>query len=236
MNDPGEPWIIEAQDIHKSYLKASKVVRVLTGASLKVRRGEMLGLVGASGAGKSTFLHILGGLDHPQSGRVLFEGTNIFDQGERFLDGFRNRRIGFVFQLFNLLGDFTALENTLLPALIARRNPKTAREEAEALLVRVGLKDRMQHKPGELSGGECQRVALARSLINRPALLLADEPTGNLDAHSSEALMQLIRELNQEYGQTFVIVTHSKKIAERLDRILELAEGIVQPARGDLVL
>jgi len=228
--------LISAVGLDKSYNSKTKAVEVLAGANLEVHSGEILGIVGASGSGKSTLLHILGGLDRPQAGNVLFKGQNIFAQGNNFLEQYRNRHIGFVFQLFNLLPDFTALENAMFPGLIANRDKKSVQEKAEELLGLLGLKDRMNHKPGELSGGETQRVALARSLVNQPELLLADEPTGNLDARASEDFMDLARKLNEETNQTFVIVTHSAKLARSLDRVLQLADGKVEPIGKELIL
>jgi len=228
--------LIQAEGVHKSYRTARETLHVLDNADLEVKEGELLGIVGASGVGKSTLLHVLGGLDKPDRGRVLFRGTDIYTQGNAFLDRFRNRKIGFVFQFFNLLPDFTALENAMFPALIGDQDKGRAKERALALLERMGLKDRLTHRPGELSGGESQRVALARSLINQPDLLLADEPTGNLDARSGDALLDLIQELNQTVGQTFVIVTHSQRIASRMDRVLELVGGKVRPIDKELVL
>ena len=228
--------LISAVDLDKSYNSKTKAVEVLSGANLEVRSGEILGIVGASGSGKSTLLHILGGLDRPEGGNVLFKGQNIFTQGNNFLEQYRNRHIGFVFQLFNLLPDFTALENAMFPGLIAKRDKKMVQEKAEELLGLLGLKDRLNHKPGELSGGETQRVALARSLVNQPELLLADEPTGNLDARASEHFMDLARKLNEEMNQTFVIVTHSAKLARSLDRVLQLADGKVGPIGKELIL
>ncbi len=228
--------LIRGIGVHKSYKTSRETLHVLKDADLAVEKGEVLGIVGASGVGKSTLLHVLGGLDRPDAGQVLFRGTDIYTQGNAFLDRFRNRKIGFVFQFFNLLPDFTALENAMFPALIGNMDKKQAKERALALLERMGLKDRLTHKPGELSGGESQRVALARSLINQPDLLLADEPTGNLDARAGDALLDLIRELNETYGQTFVIVTHSQRIASRMDRVLELVGGKVQPIDKELIL
>jgi lipoprotein-releasing system ATP-binding protein len=228
--------LISAVGLDKSYDSKTKAVEVLAGANLEVHSGEILGIVGASGSGKSTLLHILGGLDRPQAGDVLFKGQNIFAQGNNFLEQYRNRHIGFVFQLFNLLPDFTALENAMFPGLIANRDKKSVQEKAEELLALLGLKDRLHHKPGELSGGETQRVALARSLVNQPELLLADEPTGNLDARASEDFMDLARKLNEETNQTFVIVTHSAKLARSLDRVLQLADGKVEPIGKELIL
>jgi lipoprotein-releasing system ATP-binding protein len=228
--------LLSAVKLDKSYNSTTKAVEVLAGASLEVHSGEILGIVGASGSGKSTLLHILGGLDRPEAGTVLFNGRNIFTQGNNFLEQYRNRHVGFVFQLFNLLPDFTALENAMFPGLIANRNKKSVQEKAEELLGLLGLKDRLHHKPGELSGGETQRVALARSLVNQPELLLADEPTGNLDSRASEHFMDLARKLNEEINQTFVIVTHSAKIARSLDRVLQLADGQVKPIGKELIL
>ena len=165
-----------------------------------------------------------------------FKGENIYLRGNSFLDKFRNIHIGFVFQFFNLLPDFTALENTMFPALIQNENKSVAKERAEYLLDEVGLKNRMSHKPGELSGGESQRVALARGLMNQPDMLLADEPTGNLDAYASDQLIELIRKLNKELNQTFVLVTHSQRVAGQLDRVLELVDGKVNPINQNLLI
>jgi lipoprotein-releasing system ATP-binding protein len=228
--------LLYAVGLGKSYNTKTKEVRVLTEASLEVHSGEILGIVGASGSGKSTLLHILGGLDRPQGGNVFFKGENIFQQKNGFLEQFRNRHIGFVFQTFNLLPDFTALENAMFPGLIANHDKILVQEKAEELLGLLGLKDRLRHKPGELSGGETQRVALARSLVNQPELVLADEPTGNLDSRASQDFMDLARKLNEEMNQTFVIVTHSAKIARSLDRVLQLADGQVNPIGKDLIL
>lgn len=228
--------LLSAVGLEKSYNSKTKAVQVLQGANLEVHSGEILGIVGASGSGKSTLLHILGGLDRPVAGEVFFKGQSIFQQKNGFLEEFRNRYIGFVFQTFNLLPDFTALENAMFPGLIANRNKKSVQEKAEELLGLLGLKDRLHHKPGELSGGETQRVALARSLVNQPEVILADEPTGNLDSRASGQFMDLARKLNEEINQTFVIVTHSAKIARSLDRVLQLADGQVTTIGKDLIL
>jgi lipoprotein-releasing system ATP-binding protein len=228
--------LLSAVGLDKSYNSKSKAVEVLAGASLEVHSGEFLGIVGASGSGKSTLLHILGGLDRPVAGNVFFKGQNIFQQKNGFLEEFRNQHVGFVFQTFNLMSDFTALENAMFPGLIANRNKKSVQEKAEELLGLLGLKDRLHHKPGELSGGETQRVALARSLANQPEVVLADEPTGNLDSRASEDFMDLARKLNEEMNQTFVIVTHSAKLARSLDRVLQLADGKVEPIGKELIL
>ena len=186
--------------------------------------------------GKSTLLHVLGGLDKPAKGQVLFKEENIYKQGNSFLEKFRNIHIGFVFQFFNLLPDFTAIENAMFPALIQNKKVSIAKERAEYLLCEVGMKDRMNHTPGELSGGESQRIALARGLMNQPDLLLADEPTGNLDTYASDQLIDLIRRLNKEFNQTFVLVTHSQRVAGQLDRVLELIDGNVNSINQSLVI
>ena len=232
MNDsnikkPIIPCLLEAINLHKSYRSSNQDLNVLSGTALKLNTGEMLGIVGASGVGKSTLLHILGGLDRPETGKVLFCGEDIFSKENRDMEKFRNQKVGFVFQFFNLLSDFNAVENTMFPALIARVHQKIAREKAEQLLIQVGLKDRLYHKPGELSGGESQRVALARALINKPDLLLADEPTGNLDRKSSESLIELLQTFNYEFQQTVVIVTHSQQIASKMDKVMRLTDGVV---------
>ncbi len=230
------PCLLDAVDLHKSYKTSKQVLNVLSGTHLKLNTGEMLGVIGASGVGKSTLLHVLGGLDRPESGKVLFRGEDIFAKGNGYLDKFRNQSVGFVFQFFNLLSDFTALENAMFPALIARVDEKEARDRAEQLLVQKGLKDRLLHKPSELSGGESQRVALARGLINKPDLLLADEPTGNLDKKASDSLIELIQSLNSEHQQTVVIVTHSQRIASKMDRVMELTGGLINPVEKSLII
>jgi lipoprotein-releasing system ATP-binding protein len=223
------PYLLEAIDLYKNYKTAEQVLHILSGASLKLKAGEMLGIIGASGVGKSTLLHVLGGLDLPESGQVLFHGEDICSKENTYLENFRNQRVGFVFQFFNLLSDFTALENAMFPALISRVDKREARELAEELLVQVGLKDRLNHKPSQLSGGESQRVALARSFINKPDLILADEPTGNLDQKASDSLIELIQSLNHKLQQTVVIVTHSQRVASKMNRIVELVDGVINP-------
>ena len=239
MNDAdkmNEACLIEARGVDKSYTTKHEIIHVLSETYLKVFPGEVLGIVGASGVGKSTLLHVLGGLDKPAKGQVLFKEKNIYKQGDSFLEKFRNINIGFVFQFFNLLPDFTALENVMFPALIQNKKVSIAKERAEYLLCEVGMKDRMNHAPGELSGGEGQRVALARGLMNQPDLLLADEPTGNLDTFASDQLIELIRRLNKEFNQTFVLVTHSQRVAGQLDRVLELIDGNVNSVNQSLVI
>ena len=223
------PYLLEAIDLYKNYKTAEQVLHILSGASLKLKAGEMLGIIGASGVGKSTLLHVLGGLDLPETGQVLFHGEDICSKENTYLENFRNQRVGFVFQFFNLLSDFTALENAMFPALISRVDKREARELAEELLVQVGLKDRLNHKPSQLSGGESQRVALARSFINKPDFILADEPTGNLDQKASDSLIELIQSLNHKLQQTVVIVTHSQRVASKMNRIVELVDGVINP-------
>ena len=228
--------LIETVAVDKSYATKRETIHVLKEAHLQIFAGEVLGIVGASGVGKSTLLHVLGGLDQPANGKVIFKGKDIYHQGNSFLEKFRNVHVGFVFQFFNLLPDFTALENAMFPALIQNKPESIAKERAEYLLCEVGMKDRISHKPGELSGGESQRVALARGLMNQPDLLLADEPTGNLDTYASDQLIELIRKLNEEFNQTFVLVTHSQRVAGQLDRVLELVGRKLNPTEQNLVI
>ncbi|QPJ66643.1 MAG: ABC transporter ATP-binding protein [Candidatus Nitrohelix vancouverensis] len=228
--------LLAAEGICKTFKTPRDELHVLQGMELQVARGEMLGIVGASGVGKSTLLHILGGLDRPDAGRILFMGKSIFQQKNGYLENFRNRHVGFVFQMFNLLGDFSALENVMFPALIGGESKSIAQGKAERLLEGMGLKDRMQHKPGELSGGETQRVALARGLINEPDLTLADEPTGNLDAKAGAAFMELIQKLNADLNHTFIFVTHSQKLASQMDRVLQLTDGKLKPLDENITL
>jgi lipoprotein-releasing system ATP-binding protein len=217
--------MIIVKDLHKSFPMGEQTLTVLRGIDLTIERGELIAVVGASGAGKSTLLHILGLLDRPSKGTVCFEGQDLFQLSEAAQAEFRNRRIGFVFQFHHLLPEFTALENACMPALIQRREAEEVRQEAIALLKDVGLGPRLQHKPGELSGGEQQRVAVARALLQKPDLVLADEPTGNLDTHTGDALFALMRELNKARGTTFVIVTHNDKLSAQADRILHMQDG-----------
>ena len=222
--------MIEAVNLTKSFKMAGLELTVLKGINLMIARGEILAIVGASGAGKSTLLHILGTLDRPTSGTVLFEGQDLFQLSDQKQAEFRNCRIGFVFQFHHLLPEFTALENVCLPAYIQNRPASDVKAEATSLLKDVGLDHRMNHKPGELSGGEQQRVAVARALIQQPNLVLADEPTGNLDTHTGDALFNLMRTLNRARGISFVIVTHNEKLSAQADRIIHMEDGqIVQP-------
>jgi lipoprotein-releasing system ATP-binding protein len=217
--------MITVINLEKSFSMGAYTLPVLKGINLAIVRGEMIAIVGASGAGKSTLLHMLGTLDRPTSGSVLFDGQDVFALSEDAQAEFRNKRIGFVFQFHHLLPEFTALENTFLPALIQNRQEDDAKKEAVQLLTDVGLGERLHHKPGELSGGEQQRVAVARALMQRPDLVLADEPTGNLDTHTGEALFGLLRKLNKARGTTFVIVTHNDKLSAQADRIIRMEDG-----------
>jgi lipoprotein-releasing system ATP-binding protein len=217
--------MITVVNLEKSFSMGAYTLPVLKGINLDIARGEMIAIVGASGAGKSTLLHMLGTLDRPTSGSVLFDGQDVFALSEDAQAEFRNKRIGFVFQFHHLLPEFTALENTFLPALIQNRPSDDAQKEAVQLLTDVGLGERLHHKPGELSGGEQQRVAVARALMQRPDLVLADEPTGNLDTHTGEALFELLRKLNKTRGTTFVIVTHNDKLSSQADRIIRMEDG-----------
>ncbi|MBI2493217.1 MAG: ABC transporter ATP-binding protein [Candidatus Rokubacteria bacterium] len=229
----GEPLLV-AEELEKEYRSGPEVVRVLRGASLVIRPAEVVALVGASGVGKSTLLHLLGALDRPTAGRVLFAGQELFDRGEAELVRYRRQEVGFVFQFYNLLGELSALENAMIPALIARRPGREARELAAAALAEVGLADRLGHRPGELSGGEQQRVAIARALINRPRLILADEPTGNLDPKTSEVIYDLFLRLQAERGIAFLVATHNPDLARKAERGYRLIEGRAREvARGE---
>ncbi|MEK6538899.1 MAG: ABC transporter ATP-binding protein [Nitrospirota bacterium] len=217
--------LLIARDITKSFNTNGQQLHILNGINLTIYKGEMIAIMGASGVGKSTLLNILGTLDRPTSGEVIFEGADIFGKSDEELAYLRNKRIGFVFQFHHLLPEFTALENTLFPAMILKMNRREALDIAEKNLSNVGLRERMTHRPGELSGGEQQRVAIARALMTSPDIILADEPTGNLDTHTGEDVYTLLKKINQEYGTTFVVVTHNEKIAAQADRILKMVDG-----------
>jgi lipoprotein-releasing system ATP-binding protein len=220
--------LIEVKALNKSFGLGQNRVQVLYDVDLTIDRGERVAVVGASGAGKTTCMHILGGLDHPTSGNVFFEGKDIFSLRGPPLDAFRNRTVGFVFQFHQLLPEFTALENVMMPALIAGKRSQEAKPLAETLLREVGLGHRLAHKPGQLSGGEQQRVAIARALIMKPRLLLADEPTGNLDSRTSEEIFKLLNEIHRDRDLTMIIVTHSESLAGRFDRIVHIDDGKIR--------
>jgi lipoprotein-releasing system ATP-binding protein len=217
--------LVRIEGLEKTYLVGDKRLEVLRGIDLEIGEGEMLALTGPSGAGKSTFLHVVGTLDTPTAGRVLFRGEDVFEKDEEQLARFRNETVGFVFQSHHLLPEFTALENAMMPALVRRVPRAEARRRAQEVLSLVGLADRMEHKPGELSGGEQQRVAVARALCLEPRLLLADEPTGNLDPQTGEGIHALLVDLNSRLGITAVVVTHNEKLAASLPRRVRLAQG-----------
>ncbi|HIE28854.1 TPA: ABC transporter ATP-binding protein [Candidatus Poribacteria bacterium] len=217
--------LIRVENLHKSYYDGSTELPVLKGIDMVIRAGEIISIVGASGVGKSTLLNILGALDRPTEGRVFYLQQEIFTMSDKKLAAFRSLEIGFVFQFHHLLPEFTALENVAMPALIARVSRNEAYDKAQKLLEHVGLKERLTHKPSKLSGGECQRVALARALVNNPKVILADEPTGNLDGKTSEAMHDLIWELNDRFNQIFIIATHNLSLAQRSDRMIHLVDG-----------
>jgi len=223
--------LVQAIELEKRYVDGPAVVSVLEGLDLDIEPGERIAIVGESGVGKSTLLHLLGALDRPTAGRILFDGDDVFARREPDLAGFRNREVGFVFQFHHLLPDFTALENVMLPALIAGEAFRDASSRATALLERVGLQARLAHRPGQLSGGEQQRVAVARALVRRPRLLLADEPTGNLDPATGEGVQQLLMELNREHGSALVVATHNARLAAAMGRTLRLAAGRLREER-----
>lgn len=215
--------MLKAQNIHKTFGN----VEVLKGIDLHIEKGEVVSIGGASGAGKSTLLQILGTIEKAGNGIVEIDGVRVFDLGDKALSGFRNKKIGFVFQFHHLLPEFTAVENICIPAFIGGMNKKEAEKKALALLDFMGLAERAEHKPSAMSGGEQQRVAIARALINNPAVILADEPSGNLDSTSAQKLHKLFFDLREQFGQTFVIVTHNKELAEMADRQLWIKDGII---------
>jgi lipoprotein-releasing system ATP-binding protein len=219
--------LILVKNLFKSFGHGSKRVDVLKDVTLSFSTGEAVAIYGLSGVGKTTFMHILGTLDKPTSGRIIYRGQDLFSMEEKALAAFRNREVGFVFQLYYLLPEFNALENTMMPALIQGMQRRQAAMRAEEILVEIGLKDRITHKPGELSGGEQQRVAVARSLILQPTLLLADEPTGNLDSTTGHAIHDLLMRLNTQRGVTLIVVTHSREIASRMGRRIQMVDGKV---------
>ncbi len=219
--------MLEAVNIHKTYGEGSHKLHALKGVDLTIKEGDILSIIGPSGAGKSTLLHILGGLERPIQGQVILEGKDIYRFSDDERSRLRNRKIGFIFQFYHLLAEFTALENVLLPALVQGQSETSESKETRALdlLDRVGLSARVSHKPYQLSGGEQQRVAIARSLINDPKIIFCDEPTGNLDSETGEEIIELLMTLNKIHRQTLVIVTHDEKIAKRSHKILHMRDG-----------
>lgn len=221
----GNNSVLVASDISKRYSQGDLSVEVLKSLSLTINRGDRVGIVGSSGSGKSTLLHLLGGLDKPSSGQVVLEGQNLAQLSQRARGKARNKYVGFVYQFHHLLPEFSALENVSMPLLIRKESVKHAQEKAAVLLDRVGLGSRLKHKPSELSGGERQRAAIARALVADPHIVLADEPTGNLDEGTADKVYELMLELNQESSTSFLIVTHDIKLANRMDKVLVLTNG-----------
>lgn len=220
--------VLKAKDITKNYYMGNYVIEVLKGVNLDLIEGQIIAVIGESGAGKSTLLHILGMLDRPTSGQMSLNGEDLSEKSDIEMASFRNHQIGFIFQFHHLLPEFNAFENVMMPAMIAGKNMETSTQRAEYLIERIGLSNRRNHRPGELSGGELQRVAVARALMNEPAIVLADEPSGNLDHRNSEMLHDLIWNLAEENNYTFVIVTHDMSLAKKADRVMNLREGIIE--------
>jgi lipoprotein-releasing system ATP-binding protein len=217
--------MIAIRDLHKIFIKDHNDIHVLKGLTFDIVRGDSLAVLGVSGAGKSTLLHLIGMLDHPTSGTISFDGVNVFDWDEAKLAAFRNKKIGFVFQFNNLLPEFSSLENVMMPLLISGMSKKEAAKRAVALLEEVGLGDRTTHKPGELSGGEQQRVAVARALIMEPEVILADEPTGNLDTETGKKVEDVLISMNKKRRITLIVATHNQSLAERMSRSMGLRDG-----------
>lgn len=221
-------YLLECQNINKFYQEGDNQTQVLKGVSFAMQSNELVAIVGSSGSGKSTLLHTLGGLDQPSSGEVFIKGQSLQKASESELAKLRNQNLGFVYQFHHLMADFSALENVMMPLLIGRQNKTEAKDRAEKMLNAVGLNHRISHRPSALSGGERQRVAIARALVNHPALVLADEPTGNLDHKTTESIFELIQSLNQEQNIAFLLVTHDMGLAEKLSRRLTMQDGVLR--------
>jgi lipoprotein-releasing system ATP-binding protein len=224
--------LLTCTDLSKEYNDGENSVKVLNSINFSIQKAEQVAIVGSSGSGKSTLLHLLGALDKPTSGEVIFEGQNIFSFNDNQQAQFRNQSLGFVYQFHHLLPEFSALENVAMPLLIAKQPIKTASKSALAMLQKVGLSHRATHKPAELSGGERQRVAIARALVTQPKLILADEPTGNLDQKTGESIYKLLSDLREQMSTSFVVVTHDVQLANRLDRSLNLIDGCLTPTNS----
>ena len=227
--------VLEALGVRRSFTEVRGELTVLRGVDLRVDSGDRVAIIGASGSGKTTLLQILGGLDQPTGGDVRVRGQSLFGLAEGDRDQLRNRTLGFVYQFHHLLPEFTAIENVAMPLLIRRLPPDDARTQAAEVLGRVGLAERLDHKPSELSGGERQRAAVARALVTRPAVVLADEPTGNLDGATGERVFELMLELNRELATSLIVVTHDLRIARRMDRVMELIDGQLREVPGEQI-
>ena len=223
MTDP----ILEARSVHKSFRQGPVTLEVLRGIAIRVSKGERIAIVGSSGSGKTTLLQILGGLDRPTTGHVLIDGQDIHEQSEQQRGALRNRALGFVYQFHHLLPEFTALENVAMPLLVRRMKVSEAKDRARRILGRVGLAERLGHRPDQLSGGERQRAAVARALVTEPQIVLADEPTGNLDGTNAESVFALMLELNRELGTSLIVVTHDMRLASRMERIYAIERGVL---------
>jgi len=231
---PTNEVLIKGINIRRVFVTGKERLEVLKGIDVTFKKGMIHTIVGPSGAGKSTLLHILGGLDRPTEGKVILDNSSMYDFPDRELSRIRNKKIGFIFQFHHLLPEFSALENVMMPSVIDAMNAKKARKVAENLLVKVGLSDRFDHKPNELSGGEKQRVAVARALVNNPSVIFADEPTGNLDSKNSDLLLSMLLELNRSEGITLIVVTHNKDIANKIGNVIKMKDGRIQGVENDV--